>query len=46
MIALLSLKKSLSKEYDIKDIRDMKIIIDWQVTKDLDIKILRICQLV
>lgn len=43
--AFSSLKKSLLREYDIKDIRDAKTIISWQVIRDLDTKILRICQL-
>lgn len=45
MTALSSLKKSLLREYDIKNIGDAKTIISWQVIRDLDTKILRICQL-
>ena len=44
IIALASLNESLSKEYDMKDMGDMKTIISWQVTRDLGTKTLRICQ--
>lgn len=44
MIALLSLKKSLSRKYNMKNIEDVKTIIGWQVTRDLDTRTLRIYQ--
>lgn len=42
MTALLGLKKNLSKEYDMKDMGDMKTIIGSQVINNLGTKTLRI----
>lgn len=44
MIALLSLKESLLRKYNMKNIEDVKTIIGWQVTRDLDTKTLKIYQ--
>lgn len=44
MTVLSSLKESLSREYDMKDMGDVKTIIGWQVTRDLSTRTLRICQ--
>lgn len=49
MTAPASLKKRLSKKYNMKDmndVEDVKTIIGWQVIRDLGIKILKICQLI
>ena len=40
--ALGNLKQNLSKEYDMKDLEEVKIIIGWQITRDLFIKTIRV----
>ena len=42
--ALAWLKDSIVKEYNVKDLREVKIIIRWQVTRDLDTGTLKIDQ--
>lgn len=44
-MAIKNLKESLSKEYDMKNLKELKTIIRWKVTRNLSIKKLKICQL-
>ena len=44
MTAFSSLKESLSRKYDMKDMGDVKTIIGWHVIRDRSTKILRIYQ--
>lgn len=45
MQALNNLKENLSKKYDMKDLGEMKIIIRWQITRDLSTRTIRVSQL-
>ena len=44
MQALDNLKENLSKEYDMKDLDEVKTIIGWQITRDLSMKTIRFSQ--
>ncbi len=44
MSAMESLKESLAKEYDIKDLREVKTTIGWQITRDLATRTIRVSQ--
>lgn len=45
MQALDNLKKNLSKEYNIKNLGKVKIIIKWQIIRDLFTRTIRVSQL-
>ena len=42
--ALAWLKDSIAKKYNVKDLEEVKTIIGWQITRDLDTKTLKIDQ--
>lgn len=44
MVTLDALKGSLSKEYDVKDLGDVKTIIGWQITRDTAAQTMKIDQ--
>lgn len=46
MLVLKNFKKNLVIEYKMKDLREVKLIIGWQIIKDLSTSTIKVSQLV